>query len=119
MSQPEKIPDASAAAERPWEKIEKLDPVTCTFPARAKVGGEAIFIIEAKGGFRGVERACPHLKQSLHDAALMANGTMIRCAQHNYTFKLTDGKGVNCPGFRLKVYDIKAEEGSFFGRAVE
>jgi nitrite reductase/ring-hydroxylating ferredoxin subunit len=114
LSQPE-----PAATERQWEKIDKLDPSSCAFPARARVGEQAIFILQVKDGFRGIERACPHLKQSLHDAALMGGGTMVRCAQHNYTFKLKDGKGVNCPGFRLKVFDVKAEEGAFFARAVD
>jgi nitrite reductase/ring-hydroxylating ferredoxin subunit len=43
---------------------------------------------------------------------------MIRCAQHNYTFKLSDGKGVNCPGFKIKVYEVKREDGALFARTI-
>ena len=32
------------------------------------------------------------------------------------TFKLSDGKGVNCPGFKVKVYEIKEENGALYGR---
>jgi nitrite reductase/ring-hydroxylating ferredoxin subunit len=55
---------------------------------------------------------------TLIDAQLMGNSTMIRCAQHNYTFRLADGKGVNCPGFRIKVFDVKSEDGALYARAL-
>jgi nitrite reductase/ring-hydroxylating ferredoxin subunit len=104
--------------EAAWQKLDGLDPETSKFPARAKVDGEGIIIIQAGAGFRGIQRSCPHLQATLLDAHLMANNTMVRCAQHNYTFKLSDGKGVNCPGFRIKVYEVKREDGALFARAV-
>ncbi|MBV8537398.1 MAG: hypothetical protein JO128_17500 [Alphaproteobacteria bacterium] len=52
------------------------------------------------------------------DAAIVGNGTMLRCAQHNFTFKFADGKGVNCPGHVLRVFEIKAENEAFFARPV-
>ena len=50
------------------------------------------------------------------NAELTANDTMVRCPLHVFTFKLSDGKGVNCPGFRVKVYEIKEENGALYGR---
>ena len=44
---------------------------------------------------------------------------MVSCPLHFFTVKLSDGKGVNCPGFRLKVYEIKEENGMLFGRSVK
>jgi nitrite reductase/ring-hydroxylating ferredoxin subunit len=41
---------------------------------------------------------------------------MVRCAFHNYTFELTNGSGVNCPGFRIAVYEIKEEDGTLLAR---
>ena len=55
-------------------------------------------------------------KASLADAALMANDTILRCSNHNFTFKLSDGKGVNSPSFRLRVFDVKVEDEIFYGR---
>ena len=52
------------------------------------------------------------------NAELIANETMVRCPLHVFTFKLSDGKGVNCLGFRIKVYEIKEENGKFYGRCV-
>ena len=52
-------------------------------------------------------------------AELIANDTMVRCPLHVFTFKLSDGKGVNCPGFQLKVYEIEEKNGVLFGRSVD
>jgi nitrite reductase/ring-hydroxylating ferredoxin subunit len=104
--------------EGDWQKLDGLDPASAAFPARARFGSDGIVIVRTKDGYRGVARTCPHLKASLLDAIMMGNGTMIRCAQHAFTFRLADGKGINCPGHRLQVYDVKAEDGALFARAV-
>jgi nitrite reductase/ring-hydroxylating ferredoxin subunit len=93
-----------------WHVLEDVHPTTSTFPVRAKAGSEPILVFAiGNGTFRGVQRACPHLQESLSDAILMNNGAMLRCAKHNFIFKLADGKGVNCPGFRIKVFEIREE----------
>jgi nitrite reductase/ring-hydroxylating ferredoxin subunit len=99
-----------------WHKLEGIGTSTQKFPARAKIAGEGVLVFRTKTGFRGVERSCPHLKASLADAALMANDTILRCANHNFTFKLSDGKGVNSPAFRLRVFEVKVEDDAFYGR---
>ena len=93
-------------------------PDSTKFPARANLDGQGIVVLRTKKGFRGVQRSCPHLQGTMMNAELIANDTMVRCPLHVFTFKLSDGKGVNCPGFRLKVYEIKEENGMFFGRSV-
>jgi nitrite reductase/ring-hydroxylating ferredoxin subunit len=102
-----------------WQKLEGLDADSATFPARAKVNDEGILIFRTKDGFRGVERTCPHLQASLIDAMIVGNGTMLRCAKHNYTFRLSDGKGVNCPGHRLRLFEVRAEGQDLLARAVD
>ena len=88
------------------------------YPVRATLEGEGIVVFRTKSGFRGVQRSCPHMQATLMNAELIANETMVRCPLHVFTFKLSDGKGVNCPGFRIKVYEIKEENGKFYGRCV-
>jgi nitrite reductase/ring-hydroxylating ferredoxin subunit len=104
--------------ERPWHVLTGLRADSTKFPARAKLEGEGIVILRTKTGLRGVQRSCPHLQGTMMNAELIANDTMVRCPLHVFTFRLSDGKGVNCPGFRLKVYEIKEENGVFFGRSV-
>ena len=110
--------NAEAPASTPWQKLEGLDPVAGRFPAPARVDGEGILIFRTKKGFAGVQRLCPHLNMSLHDADLVGNDTMIRCKQHVFTFRLADGRGVNCPGFSVKVFEVKDEDGALYARRV-
>jgi nitrite reductase/ring-hydroxylating ferredoxin subunit len=102
-----------------WCRLDGIDPATSKFPVRARVHGEGIIIVRSADGFRGVERSCPHLRATLMDSIPMSNGTMIRCAQHNFTFRLSDGKGINCPGYRLRVFEVKIEDGVLFARPTE
>lgn len=103
--------------ERPWQVLAGLRPDGANFPARATLEGEGIVILRTKTGFRGVQRSCPHMQGTMMNAELTANDTMVRCPLHVFTFKLSDGKGVNCPGFRIKVYEIKEENGVLYGRS--
>ena len=109
---------ASAETERPWQILEGLHPETSRFPARARVDGEGILIFKTGTGFRGVQRACPHLQASFLEGQVVGNGTMLRCMQHNYTFRFSDGKGVNCPGVRIRVYEVKLDGDVLSARAL-
>ena len=109
---------APAADKSAWQKLEGLDPVAGKFPARARVDGEGILIFKTGTGFRGVQRSCPHLNATLMDAELVGGDTMIRCQQHVFTFRLSDGRGVNCPGFSVRVFEVKNDVGVLYARRV-
>jgi nitrite reductase/ring-hydroxylating ferredoxin subunit len=104
--------DARAA----WHVLEGFDANAAKFPIRVRLNGEGILIFRYKEGYRGIERLCPHRQASLADAALMANGSVLRCFMHNFTFKLSDGKGVSPPNLTVRVFDIKVEDGIAYGR---
>lgn len=112
-------PDVSGSSqmtELPWLQLGGLRADNTKYPARASIGGEGIVVFKTRSGFRGVQRACPHMQATMMNAELTANDTMVRCPLHVFTFKLSDGKGVNCPGFKVMVYEIKEEDGKLFGR---
>jgi nitrite reductase/ring-hydroxylating ferredoxin subunit len=106
----------SQMTERPWHALVGLRPDNAKYPARASLDGDGIVILKTKTGYRGVQRSCPHMQATMLNAELAANDTMVRCPLHVFTFKLSDGKGVNCPGFKIKVYEIKEENGTLYGR---
>jgi nitrite reductase/ring-hydroxylating ferredoxin subunit len=108
----------SPMTEQPWLALNGLQPDAPKYPVRATLAGEGIVVFRTKTGFRGVQRSCPHMQATMMNAELIANETMIRCPLHVFTFKMMDGKGVNCPGFRIKVYEIKEEGGAFYGRCI-
>jgi nitrite reductase/ring-hydroxylating ferredoxin subunit len=105
--------------DRAWHKMEDFDPATTDFPARAKLAGEGILVFRLKDRLCGVQRSCPHQHASLMDAKLIADDTMLRCARHAFTFRLRDGNGVNCPGFRLKVYEVRQQGDALFARPID
>jgi nitrite reductase/ring-hydroxylating ferredoxin subunit len=113
----ERTAKALPPADQPWHVLTGLRPDSEKFPARANLDGEGIVVFRTKSGFRGVQRSCPHMQATMLNAELTANDTMVRCHLHVFTFRLSDGKGVNCPGFRLKIYEIKEENGTLYGRS--
>src|ERR1700754_3512767 len=118
MTEQVETAEAQQATAPDWQVLEGIDPETAEFPALSRVGDARILVLRIGDGFRGVERSCPHQQRSLHDAFLQGGDTMIRCRWHNYVFRLRDGKSVNCPGFKLKVFDVKRENGALLARRV-
>jgi nitrite reductase/ring-hydroxylating ferredoxin subunit len=108
----------SEMIEEQWQALRGLRHDAASYPVRATIGDESIVVFRIKLGYRGVQRSCPHMQATMMNAELTANDTMIRCFLHAYTFKLADGKGINCPGYRIKVYEIKEENGAFYGRCM-
>jgi nitrite reductase/ring-hydroxylating ferredoxin subunit len=113
---PGDVAELADAADRPWQPLAGVTPQTADYPARAKLDGEGIVIFKTDAGWRGVQRNCPHMQATMLHGELAGNGTMVRCSLHMFTFKLADGKGVNCPGFKVSVYEIKEDNGQLFGR---
>ena len=101
-----------------WAPLIGLNAGSANFPQRARLHGEGIIIFRTRDGFRGVERACPHMKATMMEGELVSNDTMLRCPLHVFTFRLSDGKGVNCPGFRLRVFEVRQDGEKFFARPV-
>ena len=106
--------DAALNAEPAWQVLEGVDPAGA-FPVRAKLGDETILVFKTPTGFRGAERTCPHQQASMLNATPMGGGAMLRCPLHNFIFRLSDGKGVNCPGLNMKVYDVRLVDGRLEG----
>ena len=92
-----------------WQPIDALDPASAQFPARAKCADEGIVIFRNGEHFFGVQQACPHQAGAMMNAVLQGNGSMIRCTRHNYVFRTANGNPVNCPGFRLKIFEVKRD----------
>lgn len=99
-----------------WQELPGIDPAAVTAPTPVTIAGEEALLLKTPTGFRGVPRMCPHQDKPLSNSKIVADGKMIRCLFHGYTFKLEDGKGVNCPGFSIAVYEVREESGTLFAR---
>ncbi|TAL80110.1 MAG: hypothetical protein EPN76_00035 [Burkholderiaceae bacterium] len=92
-----------------WARVDGLSSSATAFPAVAKIGDLRVVILDTGNGLRGVELACPHMKAPMSNGIMMGQGTMVRCPKHNFIFRLSDGKGVNCVGLNLKVYEVRRD----------
>jgi nitrite reductase/ring-hydroxylating ferredoxin subunit len=99
-----------------WLELAGTDPHAEAFPVSARFGEEPIWVFRTDGGYFGVQDRCPHLDRTLDTARIVGGGSMIRCGHHNYTFRLSNGAGVNFPTTSIAVYDVKEEDGKLFAR---
>lgn len=95
--------------EPTWHPVEGADLADISRPVRVRAGGQHLVIVKTAAGYRAMDRSCPHQQAPLTEAILM--GGNLRCPKHNFIFRLTDGKGINCPGLLLKVYDVREVAG--------
>ena len=99
-----------------WIPIDDVDVYATGFPARAALGDEKIVIFRVGDGYRAVQRHCPHQNTDFSRGVIVGDGAMLRCGLHAYTFKLADGNGVNCPGYRIAVYEVMRDGARLLGR---
>jgi len=102
-----------------WSPIDGVDPEGEGFPVRAELEGDKIVVFRVGDGFRAVQRYCPHQNTDFSRGLIVGDGAMLRCGLHAYTFKLADGNGVNCPGYRIAVYGVIRDGARLVGRRVD
>ncbi len=100
-----------------WVPVQVAD-TTAPYPWSARLGDQGIFLFQTSDGLRGVERHCPHEGALLAKATLLGSGRMLKCPLHNFVFRLSDGIAVNCPGYRLRVFEVRDHGGTLFARPV-
>ena len=105
-----------ADVEGVWVAASSSPVDDLKFPLRARIGAETIVIHKTKHGFRAMDKSCPHQGASWVLGDLLRDETMIKCPLHAYAFRLSDGKGVNCPGFQMKIFDAKEIDGRLYVR---
>ncbi len=82
-----------------WRPIARVDASTPGFPAAGAIDDVDIVVWQTAAGYCATARACPHQYADLLAGKLVADRTALRCPVHAFTFQLSDGEGVNCPGF--------------------
>ena len=109
---------AALTEREDWRRVEGVDAATPGFPAAGTVDGADVVVFRTPAGYRATARACPHQYADMLAGTLIDDGTALRCPVHAFAFRLSDGAGTNCPGYRLKVYDIVERDGALFACAV-
>lgn len=101
-----------------WTIIDNVHPEDTAFPARAEVAGEKVVVFRQDDRYWAVQRSCPHQGTDFSRGVIVGNGTMVRCGLHAYTFRLRDGRGINCPGYEIDVYEVVREDDRLMARKV-
>jgi nitrite reductase/ring-hydroxylating ferredoxin subunit len=73
-----------------------------------RVQEKDIAIFRTGETFVVMDRWCPHLNGDLAAGCLM--GRAVKCPLHGFMFSVETGRGLNCPGFNVKVYDVRVDE---------
>lgn len=72
-----------------------------------------VLVVRDRGGtLRAMEGTCPHEDFPLVYG--MFDGQVITCANHQWCFDATTGKGIRPPSCRLDQYALKVEDGDVF-----
>ena len=102
-----------------WNIVDHVHPENATFPARAEVAGEKVVVFRQDDRYWAVQRFCPHQRTDFSRGVIVGNGSMVRCGLHAYTFRLSDGRGVNCPGYEIEVYEVVRQDDRLKARKVD
>jgi len=104
-------PNAAHVHPNDWRAVHGVDPQRTAFPAAARCGDDRVWIHRLAAGFIAVAYSCPHAHQTMDTAQFVEGGRAIRCSYHHYAFDVSDGRGINCAGYTLAIYDVKDEAG--------
>ena len=66
--------------------------------------------------FLAVQDRCPHANYSLAEGFLGARTLM--CKQHGWKFELANGRCVHDPAYRIRVYEVRIQDGELYLRLI-
>lgn len=75
-----------------------------------------IALVRLGGRVFAFRSACPHMAERLARGSVDARAATIRCAQHHWTFRLTDGACVFAGDTPLPVYPVRVRDGGVWVR---
>jgi NAD(P)H-dependent nitrite reductase small subunit len=78
------------------------------------IGKHEIALFNRGGSFYAISNMCPHRGAPLHEGFL--EGERVICPWHCFDFNLHTGRCETVPGLKVKIYEVKVEEGEVFVR---
>lgn len=95
--------------EASWEEVLDLNETPVDQPQVVKVKGTDLVIIRQGDRYLAMDRWCPHQDGDMAEGRIV--GKALKCPLHGFMFSLDHGRGLNCPGFNLRVHDVHVENG--------
>ena len=76
-------------------------------PKLVKVGTANYFLVKGSEGYRMLSTLCPHQGGEVEDVG----DDVFVCDTHGYEYEKSDGRCVNNPSLRMKVFLVTQQEG--------
>lgn len=97
------------AQDSTWVTVLDLAESPLDQPQPVNVHGEDLIIFRHGERYVSMDRWCPHQNGDLAGGQIV--GRALKCPLHGFMFSVDAGRGLNCPGFKLRVHDVQVENG--------
>jgi nitrite reductase/ring-hydroxylating ferredoxin subunit len=102
-----------AAAERGgaagWVPVRDLNAAPLEAPQAVEVEGVELVVARQGDRYVALDRWCPHSDGDLAKGRVL--GKALKCPLHGFMYSVDTGRGVNCPGFAVKVHQVRVDDG--------
>lgn len=92
-----------------WMPVFDLKQTPFSKTLAVQVAGEDVIIFRCGGGYVAMDRWCPHRRGDLVFGRVTGNA--MKCTLHGFMFSAESGHGLNCPGFNVRVHELRVEDG--------
>jgi nitrite reductase/ring-hydroxylating ferredoxin subunit len=100
--------EEQAAAEG-WIPVLDLDVAALEAPRAVTVEGVELVVLRQGDRYVAMDRWCPHSYADLAQGRVL--GKALKCPLHGFMYSVDTGRGVNCPGFAVQVYEVRVDSG--------
>jgi nitrite reductase/ring-hydroxylating ferredoxin subunit len=105
--QPE--PGDEPAAESVWLPVLDLGTTGLDAPRAVEVEGVELVVLRQGDRYVAMDRWCPHSDGDLAKGRVL--GKALKCPLHGFMYSVDTGRGVNCPGFAVRVHEVRVDGG--------
>ena len=102
----------SATSQYPWVELGKKEDIP---DGVYYAGADEIWLTRIAGERVAVSNVCPHKMGPISKGEI--KGHFVRCPWHGYWFDIATGKCT--PSLKLRMYEVKEEDGKVFVRLME
>ena len=92
-----------------WLEVLDLNLTPLDQLRAVNVNGEDLLIFRHGDRYVAMDRWCPHQNADMAEGRIV--GRALKCPLHGFMFSLDSGRGLNCPGFNVRVHDVQVENG--------
>lgn len=92
-----------------WLEVLDLNLTPLDQLRAVTVNGEDLLIFCQGDRYIAMDRWCPHQNGDMAEGRIV--GKALKCPLHGFMFSFDGGRGLNCPGFNVRVHDVQVEDG--------